>query len=103
RRGQGPCTGPSIRSVMTVSRLVRSRSCVMRPSPSIAAPLPDDVNVYLVLDDFGRQGRAWREVHADKIAVAVRDCDSSGCLTNVGAGTGLIMILPAPGEGGNTV
>ena len=30
--------------------------------PSIAPALPDDVNVYLVLDDFGgRLGRAWRE------------------------------------------
>lgn len=34
----------------------------MRPSPSIAAALPDDVEVYLVLDDLGgRLGRVWRE------------------------------------------
>jgi hypothetical protein len=34
----------------------------MRRSPSIASALPDDVDVYLVLDDFGgRLGRAWRE------------------------------------------
>jgi hypothetical protein len=33
----------------------------MRFSPSIV-PLPDDVDVYLVLDDFGHPlGRAWRE------------------------------------------
>ena len=37
-----------------------SWSCVMPRSPSI---VPDDTNrdVYLVLDDFGRLGRAWRE------------------------------------------
>jgi hypothetical protein len=34
----------------------------MRRSPSIAPAQPDDVDVYLVLDDFGgRLGRAWRE------------------------------------------
>jgi hypothetical protein len=34
----------------------------MRSSPSIAAALPDDVDVYLVLNDFGRRlGRAWPE------------------------------------------
>jgi hypothetical protein len=34
----------------------------MRRSPSIASSLPDDVDVYLVLDDFGAAlGRAWRE------------------------------------------
>jgi hypothetical protein len=34
----------------------------MRRSPSIAYALPDDVDIYLVLDDFGgRLGRAWRE------------------------------------------
>jgi hypothetical protein len=34
----------------------------MRRSPSIASALPDDVDIYLVLDDFGgRLGRAWRE------------------------------------------
>jgi hypothetical protein len=34
----------------------------MRRSPSIASSLPDDVDVYLVLDDFGqRLGLAWRE------------------------------------------
>jgi hypothetical protein len=38
----------------------------MRPSPSIAATLPDDVNVYLVLDDFRRRGRAWRETDEDR-------------------------------------
>jgi hypothetical protein len=38
----------------------------MRPSPSIAATLPDDVNVYLVLDDFGRRGRAWRETDEER-------------------------------------
>ena len=39
----------------------------MRPSPSIAATQPDDVDVYLVLDDFGeRMGRAWREVDEER-------------------------------------
>src|SRR6201996_3387676 len=39
----------------------------MRPSPSTAANLPDDVNVYLVLDNFGeRMGRAWREVDEER-------------------------------------
>lgn len=34
----------------------------MRPSPSIAPAQPDDVDVYLVLDDLGgRLGRVWRE------------------------------------------
>ena len=34
----------------------------MRATPSIAAGLTDDVDVYLVLDDFGgRLGRPWRE------------------------------------------
>jgi hypothetical protein len=34
----------------------------MRRSPSIAPALPDDRDIYLVLDDFGDQlGRAWRE------------------------------------------
>ena len=32
----------------------------MRRSPSIV-PTADDRDVYLVLDDFGRLGRAWRE------------------------------------------
>jgi hypothetical protein len=35
--------------------------------PSIAAGLPDDVDVYLVLDDFGgRLGRAWRETDEER-------------------------------------
>ena len=34
----------------------------MRPAPSIAATLPDDRDVYLVLDDFGRFGLSWREI-----------------------------------------
>ena len=33
----------------------------MRRSPSIV-PEPIDRDVYLVLDDFGRQGRAWPEI-----------------------------------------
>ncbi len=32
----------------------------MRPSPSIAPALTSDVDVYLVMEDFGRKGRAWR-------------------------------------------
>ena len=40
---------------------------VMRPSPSIAPAPPDDIDVYLVLDDFGaRVGRAWREVNEER-------------------------------------
>jgi hypothetical protein len=40
----------------------------MRPrSPSIAADLPDDVDVYLVLDDFGgKLGRAWGETDEER-------------------------------------
>jgi hypothetical protein len=35
--------------------------------PSIAADLPDDIEIYLVLDDFGeRLGRAWREVDEER-------------------------------------
>ena len=35
--------------------------------PSIAPSSPDDVNVYLVLDDFGeRLGRAWRETDEER-------------------------------------
>lgn len=33
-------------------------------SPSIV-PKGDDHNVYLVLDDFGRNGRAWRETDVE--------------------------------------
>jgi hypothetical protein len=33
----------------------------MRSSPSIAPAPPDDVDIYLVLDNFARLGRAWRE------------------------------------------
>ena len=42
----------------------------MRSSPSI---IPDDADrdIYLVLDDFGRLGRAWRET--DESAAADRD------------------------------
>lgn len=41
----------------------------MRRSPSIAPTLPDDVDVYLVLDDFGgRLGRAWRETDEESAA-----------------------------------
>ena len=39
----------------------------MRPAPSIAASLPDDQDVYLVLDDFGgRLGRAWPEASEER-------------------------------------
>jgi len=39
----------------------------MRRSPSIASALPDDLDVYLVLDDFGgRLGRAWREIDEER-------------------------------------
>jgi hypothetical protein len=36
----------------------------MRSSPSIAPQGPDQ-DTYLVLDDFGRIGRAWRETGED--------------------------------------
>ena len=36
----------------------------MRASPSIAPHGPDQ-DTYLVLDDFGRIGRAWRETDED--------------------------------------
>jgi hypothetical protein len=36
----------------------------MRASPSIAPHGPDH-DTYLVLDDFGRSGRAWRETDED--------------------------------------
>jgi hypothetical protein len=39
----------------------------MPRSPSIAPILPDDVDVCLVLDDFGeRLGRAWREMSEER-------------------------------------
>jgi hypothetical protein len=39
----------------------------MRSAPSIAAGLPDDQDVYLVLDNFGgSMGRAWRETDDDR-------------------------------------
>lgn len=38
----------------------------MSPTPSISPALPDDREVYLVLDDFGGWlGRAWRETDED--------------------------------------
>ena len=36
----------------------------MRTSPSIAPQGPDQ-DTYLVLDDFGRIGQAWRETDVD--------------------------------------
>jgi hypothetical protein len=43
-------------------------------TPSIV-PNGDDQNVYLVLDDFGRQGRAWREtdVEATDLETVIAD------------------------------
>ena len=38
----------------------------MRRSPSIAPFSPDDVDIYLVLDDFGQLGRSWREVDEER-------------------------------------
>jgi hypothetical protein len=39
----------------------------MPRSPSISPALPDDRDVYLVLDDFGgRLGRAWRETAEER-------------------------------------
>ena len=40
----------------------------MRRSPSIAPALPDDLDIYLVLDDFGeRLGRAWPEMGEERV------------------------------------
>jgi hypothetical protein len=40
----------------------------MSRPPLIAPGLPDDVDVYLVLDDFGKRlGRAWRETDEERI------------------------------------
>jgi hypothetical protein len=33
----------------------------MRSSPSLIPAINEDHDIYLVLDDFGRLGRAWRE------------------------------------------
>jgi hypothetical protein len=46
----------------------------MRASPSIAPRGPDQ-DTYLVLDDFGRIGRAWRETDEDGAdrATLIRD------------------------------
>jgi hypothetical protein len=46
----------------------------MRASPSIAPDRPDQ-DIYLVLDDFGTLGRAWRETDEDGAdrATLVRD------------------------------
>ena len=39
----------------------------MRSSPSISPALPDDQDVYLVLDDFGPPfGRCWRETTEER-------------------------------------
>ena len=39
----------------------------MLGSPSIAPSAPDDVDVYLVLDDLGRRlGRVWRETSEER-------------------------------------
>ena len=43
-------------------------------TPSIV-PNGDDQNVYLVVDDFGRHGRAWREVDTEQtdVETVIRD------------------------------
>jgi hypothetical protein len=38
----------------------------MRAAPSIAATLPDDRDVYMVFDDFGKHGRGWREMDEER-------------------------------------
>ncbi len=48
----------------------------MSRPPSVAPALPDDVDLYLVLDDFGeRLGRAWRETDEGRTdrEIMVRD------------------------------
>jgi hypothetical protein len=44
-------------------------------TPSIVPRDDDDHNVYLVLEDFGRRGRAWREtdVEATDLETIIRD------------------------------
>ncbi len=42
------------------TNLLRTGVCVMRTSPSIAPHGPEQ-DTYIVLDDFGSLGRAWRE------------------------------------------
>jgi hypothetical protein len=38
-----------------------------RWTPSIAPSPPDDLDIYIVLDNFGeRLGRAWREVNEER-------------------------------------
>jgi hypothetical protein len=44
---------------------VEFASCVVRPRSRL--PCPDDIDVYLVLDDFGgRLGRAWHEIDEER-------------------------------------
>ena len=45
--------------------LIVSGVCVMPRSPSIV-PQSDDHDVYLVLDDFGKLGRCWRETDEER-------------------------------------
>ena len=43
---------------------------IMRKSnwtPSIVPPRGDDQNVYIVLDDFGRNGRTYRETDVERV------------------------------------
>lgn len=63
----------------------------MRRSPSIASSLPDDVDVYLVLDDFGgRLGRAWRETdEADTDRATTMEESDRRAISRAGAGSGL--------------
>jgi hypothetical protein len=44
----------------------------MRSSPSLVPAINEDRDVYIVLDDFGHLGRAWRETDeqsTDKAAI----------------------------------
>jgi len=55
----------------------------MRQMFSISPTLPDDVDVYLVLDDFGeRMGRAWRETGEERIDRASVVTDLLDCQYN---------------------
>jgi hypothetical protein len=47
----------------------------MRRSPSIAPSAPEDVDVYMVLDDFSRMGSAWRQTDEERAdrATVVQD------------------------------
>jgi hypothetical protein len=44
----------------------------MRSSPSIA-PHDGHEDIYMVLDDFGSLGRAWRDLSEERFAIRILD------------------------------